>query len=313
MIGDSPSFKAMRSTMVRVARADASVLLLGETGTGKEVAARFIHLNSKRSKAPFIDVDLAALPEALLESELFGHEAEAFTGATKMRRGRIELAHEGTLFIDEIGNLPMALQPKLLRVLQEKTYERLGSSEKRVSKFRLIAATNLNLEEAVAAGTFRQDLLFRINTVQFEIPPLRQRLNDILALAEHFLEVYAREAGITGIELLEEARRALLAHPWPGNVRELKHLMERTVALSENGTKWGAEILSSREQRKPFQIEVDEGLTEGRGLDEILRGIERRILLTVLRECQGNHSAAARKLKLPRQTLQNRLSKYDLL
>jgi NtrC-family two-component system response regulator AlgB len=215
----------------KAAPTDATVLIRGESGTGKGVLARAIHARSPRSAGPFVTVHCPSLSAELLESELFGHVKGAFTGAVQDTQGKVAAAESGTLFLDEIGEMPLALQPKLLRLLQEKRYERLGETRTRASNVRILAATNADLHAAVEGGTFREDLLYRLNVIEMVVPPLRQRRKDILPLADHLLQFFARHAGKSGLRFSEEARTALLRYPWPGNIRELRNAIERGVIL----------------------------------------------------------------------------------
>ena len=231
VLGDDPAWKETMLAVQRAAPAEATVLLLGESGTGKELLSRALHQLSPRAKGPFVAINCAAIPEALLENELFGHEKGAFTGAASRKIGKAELAHRGTLFLDEIGDLPLALQAKILRLVQEKQFERVGGLQTITVDVRVVAATNRDLREAVARREFREDLFFRLSVFPVEIPPLRRRRGDIRLLAEAFLERYAREMGRHGLRLSEAAHEALLDHAWPGNVRELQNAIERAAIL----------------------------------------------------------------------------------
>lgn len=231
-IAESPAMKEAYEMISQVADSRATVLITGESGVGKEVVSRALHQLSGRSKQPFVAVSCAALPETLLESELFGYEKGAFTGATGAKVGRFELAHNGTLFLDEIGEIPMSVQVKLLRVLQEREFEKLGSNAPTKVDVRLITATNRDLKEAVDEGIFRLDLLYRLQVVELHIPPLRERLEDILPLAIHFLSKYGNENGREPLEMSDEALHLLQRYAWPGNVRELENVMERATVLS---------------------------------------------------------------------------------
>ena len=231
LVGDSPAMRRAYERLARVARSDTTVLLTGETGTGKELAARAIHLNGTRARRAFVAVNCAALPETLMESELFGHERGAFSGAISQKKGRFELADGGTIFLDEVGELTLGAQVKLLRVLQEREFERLGGTRPLKVDIRVVAATNRTLEEEVQAGRFRSDLLFRLNVVQIKMPPLRERGRDIETLASHFLVKYGDKAGRRVGGFSEEALKALLTYRWPGNVRELENAVERAVVL----------------------------------------------------------------------------------
>ncbi len=234
IVGEHASLKAVSQQVQRVAAADATVLLLGESGTGKELFARAIHHLSPRREQPFIALNCAAIPEGLVENELFGHERGAFTGAGARKIGKMELAHRGTLFLDEIGELPPAIQSKLLRVLEEKRFDRVGGTVPVEVDVRIVTATNRDLRAAIAAKTFREDLYFRIAAVPLTIPPLRERGNDTLLLAQHFLEHYRREFTKPALELSNDARQALLAYHWPGNVRELQNAIERAAILADS-------------------------------------------------------------------------------
>jgi DNA-binding NtrC family response regulator len=233
VLGDDPAWKETMLAVQRAAPTDATVLLLGESGTGKELLSRALHQLSPRAKGPFVAINCAAIPEALLENELFGHEKGAFTGAAARKVGKAELAHKGTLFLDEIGDLPLSLQAKILRLVQEKQFERVGGLQTITVDVRVVAATNRDLREAVSRREFREDLYFRLSVFPVEIPPLRRRRGDIPLLAEAFLERYAREMGRRGLRLSDEARRALLDHAWPGNVRELQNAIERSAILAD--------------------------------------------------------------------------------
>jgi len=234
-IAESHSMKEIASTIQQVADTRATVMIGGESGVGKEVIARALHTSSTRSHKPFVAVSCAALPETLLESELFGHEKGAFTGADKAKPGRFELAHEGTLFLDEIGEVPASVQVKLLRVLQEREIERLGSGKPQKVDVRVVTATNRNLRDAVAEGMFRLDLLYRLQVIEIVIPPLRERVEDILPLAQHFLNKYCEENSRPQMQIDHDAQRQLLQYRWPGNVRELENVVERAVVLAAPG------------------------------------------------------------------------------
>ncbi len=233
MVGSSAVMADLYRCIMRVAQAESTALIVGESGTGKELAARAIHRNSSRAEKPFVAINCAAIPEALLESELFGHEKGAFTGAIAQKKGRLELAEGGTLLLDEIGELPLALQAKLLRVLQEREFERVGGTRRVKVDFRLLASTNRNLEAAVKSGTFRQDLYYRLNVVPIRIPPLRERREDIPVLAQYLAQRHARTAARTAVVFSPEAMAVLMAHDWPGNVRELENAVERAIVYGK--------------------------------------------------------------------------------
>jgi DNA-binding NtrC family response regulator len=301
----------------QIAPSDASVLITGESGTGKEVLARFIHARSNRARGAFVSVNCAAIPETLLESELFGHEKGAFTGAIARRIGRFEEASGGTLLLDEISEMDARLQAKLLRALQERVIDRVGSSRPVPVDIRVLATSNRNLGEAVRAGTFREDLLYRLNVVQLRIPPLRERPADVLELAHHFARRYAQANGLPARPLSADARRALIANRWPGNVRELENTIHRAVLLA-SGPEIGPEAIrapdgESIEPRTPPQVahaalaagEVTRALV-GRTVAEVERGL----ILETLRHCLGNRTHAANILGISIRTLRNKLSEY---
>ena len=313
IVGNSAATREVLKLIERVARSDATVLVTGETGTGKELVSRAIHDASNRHDDPFVAVNLAAVPETLIESEIFGHEAGAFTGAQSSRAGRIEAAQGGTFFLDEVGDLPLSAQVKLLRVLQGGKYERLGGTKTREADFRLICATHRDLEAGVRDGTFREDLFYRLDVLRIHLPPLRERREDIELLAVHFLEIYGAREGRPGLRLGQGALDTLRAHNWPGNVRELQHTIERAVILCESGSVIGPELVQPRPPRTSVSRMAKAAITEGRSLDEVLLDMERVILSETLERFEGNQTAAARHLKLNRQTLRNRLRKCGLL
>jgi transcriptional regulator with GAF, ATPase, and Fis domain len=236
IVGKSAALKSVLQEVSLVAPTDATVLILGETGTGKELIARAIHNQSNRSRRPFIRVNCAAIPASLIASELFGHERGAFTGAVQRRMGRFEAAHGGTIFLDEIGELPMETQITLLRVIQEREFERVGSTQPISVDLRIIAATNRDLQAAVAAGTFRQDMFYRLNVFSIQVPSLRDRLDDIPLLVEHLVERHARKAGKTFTAIRTDTIEILRAYHWPGNIRQLQNVIERAVMLCEGET-----------------------------------------------------------------------------
>ena len=305
ILGDSGRMQEVLSLVRRVAASDATVLIRGESGTGKELIAKAIHYASRRAEGPLVRVNCAALPETLLESELFGHEKGAFTGAQATRRGRFELAHGGSLFLDEIGDLPPHLQVKLLRVLQEREIERVGSSRPIPVDVRLLAATHRDLEALVKAGGFREDLYYRINVVTLVVPPLRERREDIPLLLDHFLSKFARENGKTIRGLTREARDTLLHYDYPGNVRELENLMERAVVLTRDEVIGRADLpLSVRE------TEPESG--EATGLPAAVEGLERRMIRDALARADGVQTRAAELLGISERVLRYKLRKYGL-
>jgi Nif-specific regulatory protein len=275
----------------QVAGSDTTVLIRGESGTGKELVAHAIHYSSRRSKGPFIKVNCAALNENLLESELFGHEKGAFTGAIQSRKGRLEEADGGTLFLDEIGDFTSVTQVKLLRVLQERQFERVGSNQTLKTNARIVAATNRNLEEAVDEGRFRQDLYYRINVFEIFLPPLRERKDDILLLADFFVEQYAKKMGKDVRRISTPAINMMVAYHWPGNVRELENCIERAILLSTDGVIHGHHL-------PPTLQTSDASDTIGTGsLKERVYLFERDIIVDALKRCDGNVAAAARDLR----------------
>ncbi len=308
--GTSHAMEEVLNLAGRVAGSSATVLLLGESGTGKELIARAIHYHSPRGDMPFIKVNCAALPETLLESELFGHEKGAFTGAAARRIGRFESADRGTLFLDEIGDIPPAVQVKLLRVLQEREFERLGGNQTIKVDVRVIAATNRDLEKAMREGTFREDLYYRLNVVTVSIPPLRERKEDIPALMEHFIAKYsaANRKKISG--LTAEARELLMRYAFPGNVRELENIMERAVVLSKGGNISTADLplhLRSTENDEKLCVKK-----KGSSLNETLDTVERGLIIEALKETGGVQTRAAEKLGVSERVLRYKLGKYKI-
>jgi len=302
-IGQSPEMMEVFSTIKKVAPTDANVLILGENGTGKELVARAIYRNSIRKNEVFISVDLGSIAETLFESELFGHEKGAFTDAHKMKQGRFEIASGGTLFLDEIGNLNYPLQSKLLTVLERREITRVGSAKPIDIDVRLICATNINIHDDVAEGVFRQDLLYRINTVEIHLPALRDRTGDIPLLADHFLKIYARKYRKSIRNIQSAAIKKLNQYAWPGNVRELQHAIERAVIMCE-GTSLG-----------PDDFILSSSLRSSGGLDFDsfnLEEIEKTVIEKVLKQNQGNVTQAATQLGLTRTSLYRRMEKHGL-
>jgi DNA-binding NtrC family response regulator len=299
-VGSSEIMNSLMNTINKVAQTDASVLLLGENGTGKELIAREIHKQSNRKNNIFVGVDVAALSESLFESEMFGHIKGAFTDAKEDRAGRFENAHEGTLFLDEIGNLPLSLQPKLLQAIQNREVIRVGSSRPVPVDIRLISATNKPVIQMVTDGTFREDLYYRLNTITIEIPPLRERQEDIPGLAEFFLKEYSRKYNKPGLKLTGKAIDKLIRYPWPGNVRELKHTMEKTVILSEQ----------SRIEPENLYLYINPKMQYRDSYR--LSDVEKKTIIEVLEKCGGNYSEAARILDISRTTLYVKLQKYGI-
>jgi len=321
IVGEHPSLQAAANAMQKIAQTDTTVLLLGESGTGKELFARAIHQLSTRAQKPMLSINCAAIPEALLENELFGHEKGAFTGADTRRAGKFELAHGGTIFLDEIGELPASAQAKLLRVLEERTVERLGSSASIRADVRVIAATNRDLQAAAEAGEFRKDLYFRLSVFPVNIPALRDRASDIAVLAEYFLERFRRELRKPRLSLSEKAIAAMQGYSWPGNVRELSNLVERMAILHE-GEITEADLGLSSERRKisaslPAPAKRnEEPLTAAAKLADVsaraVAEVERTHIESVLRSCKWNKNAAAEQLGISYKTLLNKLHAYGL-
>ncbi|HNN91814.1 MAG TPA: sigma-54 dependent transcriptional regulator [Pseudomonadota bacterium] len=309
LLGDSGEMRQVLDVVSRVAEADVSVLILGESGTGKELVARSLHNHSSRRDGPFVAVNCSALPEALLESELFGHARGAFTDARSARRGLFQQAHGGTLFLDEIGDLPLLLQPRLLRALQERKVRPVGSDSETDIDVRLLAATHQDLEKAVEERSFRSDLYYRLNVVQVRLPPLRTRGNDVLVLAQHFLDQASARLGKKVERLNPKAAERLLAYSWPGNVRELQNCIERAVALTAYD-QIGVDDLPERvRDYRPSQVLVaSDHPSELVSMDEI----ERRYILRVLDVVAGNKSLAAQILGFDRRTLYRKLERYGL-
>jgi len=305
IIGNSPALRQATDMVKRVAGSHATVLLLGETGTGKELTARQIHDASPRADHPFIAINCAALPETLLESELFGHAKGAFTGAHADKIGRFEMADGGTLFLDEIGDISMSTQVKLLRVLQEKEFVRVGGTKTISTDVRIIAATNRDLRAAIDQGAFREDLFYRLNVFPILLPPLRQRREDIPLLAERFIDVASVELGCPKPTVSDEAMALLASYRWPGNIRELQNVVERAVLLAD-----GAAIACAH---LPREI-VGEASTDAPAKSESsLWGYEKALIVKALRECGWNQSKAARSLGISRDNLRYRIKKFEII
>lgn len=302
-IGGCSAMQRVFEMIEKVADTDANVLILGENGTGKELVAREIHRQSSRAPEVFISVDVGAISESLFESELFGHVRGAYTDARDDRPGRFEIAAGGTLFLDEIGNIPLGLQSKLLAVLEQRQVTRLGSNSPRSIDIRLISATNMAIHDKVADGEFRQDLLFRINTVEIKLPPLRERQEDIPLLADHFLGKFARKYRKPVERLGTAARKLLERYDWPGNVRELQHALERAVIMSGSSTLRAEDFVLSSVGSSGDNIKLD---------DYNLEQVEKQVILKILKRHQGNVSQAARELGLTRASLYRRLQKHGL-
>lgn len=305
IIGESPKMQELLEMISYVAPTEATVLVYGESGTGKELVAEALHSNSERKGGPFIKVNCAALAESLLESELFGHEKGAFTGADRERDGKFVQADGGTLFLDEIGETSQAMQVKLLRVLQEHELQRVGGEKTIQVDVRIIAATNRNLEDEVKTGNFREDLYYRLNVVMLEVPPLRTRAGDIPLLVNHFVRKFAEKNRRSVQSVIPECMEALNSYPWPGNVRELENAIERGIILMRGDQLTQKSLpLSVQNYKRQSAPEAD---TEPASLYEA----EKRLVIETLAKTEGNKSEAARRLGITRKTLQNKLNKYD--
>lgn len=313
VVAESPVMREMMNFVRRVAGSEATTILLeGENGTGKDLIAKTLHYQSMRQAEPFIAINCAAIPETLLESELFGYEKGAFTDARTQKRGLFELADKGTLFLDEIGEIPLMLQAKLLRVLEEQCFRRLGGLKDIQLNLRVLAATNKNLREAVREGAFRQDLYFRLNVIQIVIPPLRERPQDIVPLVHFFIEHYNRKFKRSIEGIAEDAASLLLAHDWPGNVRELRNAIERAMILEESALITAASLPLAVKHSHPFDSEPLTPREENGDLSLSLEDHERLLLLRALEKTSGNQTQAAQLLHITRDTLRYRMKKFNL-
>ena len=338
IVGRSQSMQEVFKTIGQLAGSDATALITGESGTGKELVAKAIYHNSQRNDRAYLPINCAAIPENLLESELFGHEKGAFTGATSQRIGKFEQCHQGTIFLDEIGDMTLATQAKILRVLQNGTIERVGGEKSIRVDVRIVAATNKKLEEAVAANEFREDLFYRLNVVRVNLPPLRERIEDIPLLIDYFLKVIAESEGSKVKSILETAQSALLSYPWPGNVRELENVMRRTIVMAKgdairlddlpkdlhSNTKSAFEIdkknLNHSELSASNAASIDISALAGTLFQwaksqpdlAILPAVERELVAHALRETNGNQVRASKLLGITRATLRNRIEKFGI-
>lgn len=331
IIGRSPLMQEVYKSIGRVAPTDATVMLRGESGTGKELVARAIYQHSLRSEKPFLIINCVAIPETLLESELFGYEKGAFTGAVSRRVGKIEQAHQGTVFLDEIGDMPFNIQAKILRLLQEKSIERLGGRQPIPVNVRIIAATNRNLEDAVSGGRFREDLYYRLKVVTLWLPPLRERKKDIPLLANYFLARFAADMGVTNPGLTEDAKNACCEYSWPGNIRELANALQKALIFNR-GCPFdrndilrgiGKENHTANKAEKIVEERIDEVIEQwihrkmettasGRLFDELMDNFASKVIREALNFTEGNRTRAAKLLGLSRPTLLSRIEKYGL-
>ena len=318
IIGDAPALKRVIATLHRAATTDTTVLLLGESGTGKELFARTLHAVSPRAEGPFVAINCAAIPETLLESELFGHEKGAFTGATARKPGRFELAHRGTLFLDEIGDLPLALQAKILRALEEKRFERVGGTQSLQVDVRLVSATNHNLKTAVAARQFREDLFFRLSVFPIDIPPLRERAGDIEILARHFVDRFCRDLKKRPLAFSAEAVDEMQRYEWPGNVRELQNCIERACILTEGDTIRPRHLnlsfrggIAAEAPADPWD-RIDLGGTLADASRRVLTEVERRKIVAALKDAAGQKPKAADLLQVSYKTFLQKMKDYGI-
>lgn len=317
MVGKNPRMKQVYELIEKVAPTPASVLISGESGTGKELVAKAIHHNSPRQNEAFITVNCAALSENLLESELFGHEKGAFTGAVAMRKGRFELSDKGTIFLDEIGEIPLALQSKLLRVLQEKNFERVGGSKTFDVDVRIISASNRDLKEEVAQGRFREDLFYRLNVIHVSLPALRERMDDMPLLVDYFINKFSEQLGKPELAISQDAMRLLMNLPWEGNIRELENTIERAAILCNDNVIEADDVqpdsLRPAEENSWSQnLDLKQMLPESVGLNDVLYAVEEKMLLQALDETAYVQARAAEKLGITKSLLQYKMKKYRI-
>ena len=312
IVGDAPKIRELRQLIQTVAPTDARSLILGESGTGKELVAGALHSLSHRRRAPYVRINCAAIPETLLESELFGHERGAFTGALKQKPGRVEEANGGTIFLDEIADMSRPLQAKLLRFLEDGTFTRIGGTQELRVNVRLLAATNRDIVQAIAADQFREDLFHRLNVVQFRLPPLRERDEDVLLLAAHFLKMFAASMNKSVKRLSRGAQQKLTSHRWPGNVRELKNVIERALILETASEVQTANLPDFQLESRLARPESTVVATGDRPLDEIVADFERNLINTTLEQSAFNLTKSAEKLKLSRHALRYRMQRLNL-
>lgn len=309
IIGNSPAMQKVYRTIEKVAKGDSSVIIYGESGTGKELVARAIHKASARKDRAFVRVNCGALAEGVLESELFGHEKGAFTGALKRKKGRFELAHQGSVFLDEIGDIPLATQVKLLRVLQEKEFERVGGEETLTVDVRVIAATHKKLKEEIERGNFREDLYYRLHIIPIYLPPLRERKEDIPVLTEHFIRKIAQELKIPDLTIHEQAMQKLLTYDWPGNVREFENVLERAAVLCEEGQILPTDLPHLLESRESPVTISENNLN----LNQTLESVEKQLLEKAMDRARGIKTEAAKLLGIKTSALYYKLQKYGMI
>ncbi len=310
IVGKSKQMKKIYDLIEKVSPSKASVLITGPSGTGKELIAKAIHYRSDRKDRPFISINCGALTETLLESELFGHEKGAFTGAIAMKKGRFELADGGTLFLDEVGDMPAPLQVKLLRVLQEMEFERVGGTKTIQVDVRIISASNRNIKEDVAEGAFREDLYYRLNVIHMEVPSLKERVDDIPLLVSHFIAKYS-QSDTTAVELAPEVWKTLYSYPWPGNVRELENIIERALVLNSSGTITITDLPDELTGAET-QFDVDRFIPSNVTMPEALEKIEEKLLRRALAQCNNVQSHAAKTLGITKSLIQHKMKKYNI-
>jgi two-component system NtrC family response regulator len=312
IIGKSKPMLKIYDMISKVAPSKASVLITGPSGTGKELIAKAIHYDSPRKDRPFVSINCGALTETLLESEIFGHERGAFTGAVAMKKGRFELADGGTLFLDEVGDMPLPLQVKLLRALQEMEFERVGGTRTIRVDVRVLSASNREIKQDVAEGIFREDLFYRLNVIHIEVPPLSERIEDIRLLVDHFIEKYRQDGMKEKIELSTETWKALYNHTWPGNIRELENVIERAVVLNPGGI-IELEDLPAEFSKKREEIDVNRFIPANAPLQETLEQIEEQLIRRALRQCNNIQAHAADMLSITKSLFQHKMKKYNIV
>ena len=310
IVGKSKQMKKIYDLIEKISPSKASVLITGPSGTGKELISKAIHYRSNRKERPFISINCGALTETLLESELFGHEKGAFTGAATMKKGRFELADGGTLFLDEVGDMPASLQVKLLRVLQEMEFERVGGTKTIHVDVRIVSASNRNIKEDVAEGSFREDLYYRLNVIHLEVPPLKERVDDIPLLVRHFISKFSENSTV-GVELIPETLKTLYSYPWPGNVRELENVIERAMVLNSDGVITVADLPDELTGAEA-QFDVDRFIPSNMTMPEALEKIEAKLLRRALVQCNNVQSHAAKSLGITKSLIQHKMKKYNI-